>query len=115
MLIESRHWKNKAENGPPPPPPGNFKLHQKNCVTCRRLEDGKVKYKSAKIGREYKITRHYTCESTHIVYLANCSLCGVDYIGQSIRSMRARHLGHSEIWSGAEVPRQTWARHRIET
>ena len=102
-VIRSRHWKNKAENGPPPPPPGNFKLHQKNCVTCRRLEDGKVKYKSAKTGREYKITRHYTCESTHIVYLANCSLCGVDYIGQSIRSMRARHLGHrSEIRSGAD-------------
>ena len=67
------------------------------------MEDGKIKYKSARTNREYKITRHYTCESTHIVYLASCLLCGVDYIGQSVRTMRARHLGHrSEIRSGAD-------------
>ena len=56
-----------------------------------------------KTKREYKIKRHYTCESTHIVYLAHCTLCRIDYIGQSTRSMRARHLGHrSEIRSGAD-------------
>ena len=101
--IRSRHWKTKPENGPPSLPPGNFRLHSRNCVTCKRMEDGRVRYKSAKTGREYKITRHYTCESTHIVYLAKCLLCNVDYIGQSTRSMRARHLGHrSEIRSGAD-------------
>ena len=67
------------------------------------MEDGKVKYKSAKTGREYKISRHYTCENTHIVYLAKCLLCSVDYIGQSTRTMRARYLGHrAEIRSGAD-------------
>jgi hypothetical protein len=101
--IRSRHWKTKSNDGPPPLPPGNYKLHNKNCVTCRRMEDGKVKYKSAKTGREYKISRHYTCENTHIVYLAKCLLCSVDYIGQSTRTMRARHLGHrAEIRSGAD-------------
>ena len=102
-VIRSRHWKNKQLSGPPPPHPGNFVLHSKNCVTCRRLEDEKTKYKSAKTGRKYKISRHYTCESTFVLYLVHCSLCQVDYIGQTIRSMRARHLGHrSEIRSGAD-------------
>ena len=37
------------------------------------------------------------------MYLAHCTLCRVDYIGQSTRSMRLRHLGHrSEIRSGAD-------------
>ena len=63
------------------------------------MEDGKTKYKSAKTRREYKIT----CESTHILYLAHCRLCNIDYIGKIIRSMRARYLGHrSEIRSGAD-------------
>ena len=39
------------------------------------------------LGHEYKITRHYTCESTNIVYLAKCCLCSVDYIDQSTRSI----------------------------
>ena len=67
------------------------------------MEDGKTMYRSAKTNREYKIKRHYTCEKTHILYLAHCSLCNMDYVGQSTRSMRARHLGHrGEIWSWAE-------------
>merc|ERR1712215_659207 len=82
-VIRGRHWKPKAVEGPPPPPPGNFRLHQKNCVTCRRIDNGKTRYKSAKTGREYKVTRQYTCESTHTLY-----------VDQSTRSMRARHLGH---------------------
>jgi hypothetical protein len=67
------------------------------------MEDGKTMYRSAKTNREYKIKRHYTCEKTHILYLAHCSLCNMDYVGQSTRSMRARHLGHrGEIRSGAD-------------
>ena len=37
--IRSRHWKTKSNDGPPPLPPGNYKLHYKNCVTCRRMEE----------------------------------------------------------------------------
>ena len=64
-VIKSRHWRGRSEPFPAPSP-GNFKLHQRNCVTCRRIEDAKTKYRSSKTGREYNITRHYTCESTHI-------------------------------------------------
>ena len=38
-----------------------------------------------------------------LLFLAHCSLCSVDYIGQTTRSMWARHIGHrSEIRSGAD-------------
>ena len=37
------------------------------------------------------------------MYVAHCKLYNLDYVGQSIRTMRARHLGHrSEIRSGAD-------------
>ena len=73
-VMKSRHWKYEKPlntNRPPPPPPGNFKLHNKNCVTCLRIENEKTKFTSAKTGRSYKITRHYTCESSHVIYLAH--------------------------------------------
>ena len=102
-VIRSRHWKINKDTGPPPPPPGNFKLHNENCVTCKRMEDGKTSFRSSKTGREYNITRHYTCESSCIIYIAHCSLCQQDYVGQSTRTMRARHIGHrSEIRTGAD-------------
>ena len=61
----------------PPPPPGNFKLH------CKR---------------------HYTCENhTNVIYLVRCRLCNVNYVGQTTRTMRQRHLGHrAEIRAGAD-------------
>ena len=105
-VIKSRHWKfSKPQNTnrPPPPPPGNFKLHNKNCVTCLRIDDEKTKFTSSRTGRAYKITRHYTCESSHVIYLARCCLCNVDYVGQTTQTMRKRHLGHrAEIRAGAD-------------
>ena len=103
-VIKSRHWKfSKPQNTnrPPPPPPGNFKLHNKNCVTCLRIDDEKTKFTSSRTGRAYKITRHYTCESSHVIYLARCCLCNVDYVGQTTQTMRKRHLGHrAEVRAG---------------
>ena len=67
------------------------------------MTDGKDRFQSSKTKREYKISRHYTCESTHLIYLVRCDLCSMDYIGQTTQSMRKRHLGHrAEIRSGAD-------------
>ena len=54
-VIRSRHWAvtKPTQTRQPPPPSGNFKLHCKNCVTCKRMEDGKTEYHSAKTGRTY--------------------------------------------------------------
>ena len=82
-VIKSRHWKfSKPQNTnrPPPPLPGNFKLHNKNCVTCLRIDDEKTKFTSSRTGRAYKITRHYICESSHVIYLAWCCLSDIDDI-----------------------------------
>ena len=66
-------------------------------------EDGKTKFKSSKTGREYSISRHYTCQNKYIVYLITCLLCEKrpQYVGQSIRTMAKRHYGHrTEIKKG---------------
>ena len=103
-VINSRHWKFEQTQGPHPhPPPGNFKKHSKNCKACLRMTDGKKEFSSSKTERSYQIKRHYTCESTHLVYLVRCRLCNIDYVGQTTQSMRERHWGHrSEIRSGAD-------------
>ena len=67
------------------------------------MEDGKKKWKSNKTKREYKITRHYTCQTTFCIYLATCELCQAQYVGQTIRTMQKRHYGHrSEVKTAAD-------------
>jgi hypothetical protein len=57
--------------------------------------------KSSKTGREYPIKRHYNCQSSWLIYLVTCEDCQVQYIGQTIQTMVARHYGHrSEVRRG---------------
>ena len=80
------------------PKPGNFVKHARKCRTCLRISNGKNNFQSSK-----KNSRHFTCESTHLIYLVRYDLCSMDNLGQTTQSMRKRHLGHrGEILSGAD-------------
>ena len=71
------------------PPPGNYRHHDPaRCVCCCRMEDGLKKVKITKTGREYLVKRHYTCLSTHVVYLVTCRICSSQYVGQTTKEMR---------------------------
>ena len=72
------------------------------------MEDGKTEF------RNYKISRLYTCESNHLVYRSRCSLCYMDYTGQTNQTMRKRNLGHrAEIRSGADRLGKHFLRHGL--
>ena len=110
--ISARHWRGGGGQGDPDGygpvvhrSPGNFRFHNKNCVTCKRMTDGQSSYTSSKTSRQYTITRHYTCQSRWLVYLVTCTLCPdrKQYIGQTIRSLAERHRNHrTEIRTAAD-------------
>ena len=80
------------------PRAGNFKFHQKRCMCCERMEDGKTKLLSTKTKREYKIKRHYTCQSVFCIYVLTCVICKAQYTGQTTQTVQKRHYGHrSEV------------------
>ena len=94
---------------------GNFKLHSKRCMCCERMEDGKTKLVSSKTKREYKIKRHYTCQTTFCVYVLTCKLCWAQYTGQTTRSMQKRHYGHrSEVKRCEEGMGAHFHKHAVE-
>ena len=96
-------------------PAGNFKLHSNRCKVCERMEDQATKWRSNKTRREYKIKRHYTCQTTFCVYLANCKLCQAQYIGQTTRTMQKRHYGHrSEVKTAADGLGEHFHNHAVE-
>ena len=86
-------------------------------MVCKRMTDGKVSYSSSKTKRQYRITRHYTCQSRYIVYLLTCLLCEAkpQYIGQTTKTMRERHYGHrNEIKRGEAGQGQHFHKHMVE-
>ena len=95
-IMRNKYTK-KEEVSIPLPPPGNFRRHDPGrCVCCARMRDDVQKIRISKTGREYSIKRHYTCLSTHVVYLATCLICDSQYVGQTINEMRKRHYGHRD-------------------
>ena len=97
-IIRTRLGKKEESDQNNNQPAGNFKLHNTRCMCCSRMENEKTEYQSTKTGRKYRIKRHYTCQTTHCVYLVTCGLCQSQYTGQTTRSMRERHYGHrSEV------------------
>ena len=41
-------------------------------------------------GREYDIKSDFNCDSSGVVYLLGCKLCGKQYVGSTFTSFRAR-------------------------
>ncbi len=49
---------------------------------------------STSIGRSYTCLKNITCKSDNLVYLITCKQCGLQYVGQTYRSIAQRFLGH---------------------
>ena len=73
---------------------GNFKLHDKRCMDCERMVDGKTELLTTNTKREYKIKQHYTCQSTWCISVLTCKIFMAQYTGQTTQTMQKRHYGH---------------------
>ena len=49
---------------------------------------------SVNTGREYKIFHDCTCQGMNVLYLMECSLCGIQYVGKTQTTLERRINGH---------------------
>lgn len=59
------------------------------CETCLCMKTGNS-FKSTNTGQEYQLHFNLDCTSTGIIYLITCKRCGIQYVGQTSRSLRER-------------------------
>jgi hypothetical protein len=45
-------------------------------------------------GQIYKILQNINCNTTHLIYLITCSLCGIQYVGETKNTLKTRLYGH---------------------
>ena len=68
--------------------------------------------------REYRINYSFNCDSSNVVYLLECTVCGVQYVGSTCTPFRLRFNNYKacsrKFNSGASVPQVEFFRHFTE-
>ena len=87
---------------------GCFRCGKSRCQLCRFMSEGNS-FRSNVSGSEFKISSRYTCDSSGVVYLLGCKVCGKQYVGSTFTSFRVRFNNYksaSRRYSKGEVVTQ---------
>ncbi len=69
------------------------KCCKRRCATCNFINTD-TEIRSASTGYWFKIQQDSNCESKNVVYLLSCKQCGLQYVGETKRSLRQRFGEH---------------------
>ena len=68
-------------------PKGTVKCGDRHCHVCEHLKIGES-FTSKITGKRYSINFELNCNSTNVVYLLSCKVCGVQYVGSTSTRFR---------------------------
>ena len=65
----------------------------KRCKFCRHMQHSSS-YPNKVTGKQYNIFCTVNCKSVNIIYIIECSVCGLQYVGESKQPFHKRLNGH---------------------
>ena len=65
----------------------------KRCKCCKHMHHSSS-YTSKITGKQYKIICTINCKSANVIYILECSVCGLQYVGESKQPFHKRLNGH---------------------
>ena len=72
---------------------GTFKCDSR-CVVCQNHIRESESFSGHTSSTFYKTIGHITCNTTNVIYLISCRLCGVQYVGETKNTLKKRFYGH---------------------
>ena len=73
---------------------GNFQcIYRHSCLTCKS-SDMCHNFLSTWTGHLYPVQGRNWCKTENMIYLLTCSLCNIQYVGQTERELRKRFMEH---------------------
>ena len=63
------------------------------CITCKHSEN-RVRFTCKATGETFPILQNITCKDDPTVYIIECKVCQLQYVGKSIQSMMNRGRQH---------------------
>ena len=73
--------------------PGNKKCNGRGCKTCDYIKETDT-FKSKATGESYTMSISVTCKTKGVVYLIECSKCGIQYVGMTKNALQKRFTSH---------------------
>ena len=70
-----------------------YSCGDKRCKCCRHMQHSSS-YTSKVTGKQYTIFCTVNCKSVNIIYILECSVCGLQYVGESKQPFHKRLNGH---------------------
>ena len=66
--------------------------YKPRCKTCQQISTTQTITNQS--NHSYKIRGNFNCQSTNIIYVLSCLICGTQYVGESSNTMNTRCRGH---------------------
>ena len=96
---------------------GCSRCGKSRCQVCHVMSNSEH-FHSNVDSREYRINYSFNCDSSNVVYLLECTVCGVQYVGSTCTPFRLRFNNYKacsrKFNSGASVPQAEFFRHFTE-
>ena len=66
------------------------------CETCSLMDDATLHFKSSVTLRQHTVIskNNATCSSCNIIYLITCRRCKIQYVGETVQTLKSRMNGH---------------------
>ena len=102
LLVRAKLNENIPTNLPTNQPPSiptisfpakSIKCRNSQCGTCQQLTS-RSHYSSYQTKQYYSIPDIFSCDTTHAIYLLDCSICSKQYIGETRTTIRNRMKHH---------------------
>ena len=77
------------------------------CSICRFVDDDRYQFISNSNKFVYKLSQDLNCNSTNVIYLVTCSQCGLQYVGETGKSLRYRAGYHRRYIQNFETYEKT--------
>ena len=96
---------------------GCTRCEKSRCKMCKSVSESDSFYSHA-TSKEYKSNFSFNCDSSGVVYLLDCVVCGVQYVGSTNTPFRLRFNNYKACYrryrSGSSVPQMVFFRHFSE-
>ena len=68
---------------------GCYQYGKSRCQVCEHMSEGD-KFVCHVTGKEYRINSRFDCDSSGVVYLLSCKVCGLWYVSSTFTPFRTR-------------------------
>ena len=94
LLLTRNSIKVPPLDTPSPSQHGTFKCDSNRCVVCQHHVNESDTFCGYSSGTTHRTKGTITCTSSNVIYLISCSVCSVQYVGETKNTLKKRFYGH---------------------